>query len=119
MTKRELTAEAELDRERFDRDYGNRGCNCFTGCAPCGWCTHPGNPINQAEDEECWEREPAVPPQLPVTIIDIERSRRCFDMHLPMADPCPRCGGHNMQVGDYVCYGVCSHCETADMLNSI
>lgn len=112
---RTLTLEAELDRERFDRNYRNRGCDCFTGCAPCNWCTHPGNPINQEDDDKCWERETSAVPQTPVTILDMERSDIAFDMYLPMADPCPRCGGHNMVVGDYACYGVCSGCEAKDM----
>lgn len=45
---------AEKDREDFDDYYGDRGCACFIS-APCGCCTHPGNPLNQAEDDDCWE----------------------------------------------------------------
>lgn len=52
---------------------------------------------------------PAEPLQTPVTIIDLERGP-CVDMHLPMADPCPECGGHNMKVGDWACYGICFRC---------
>jgi len=33
----------------------DRGCTCFTGCAPCSWCTHPGNPIGLNECYECWK----------------------------------------------------------------
>lgn len=51
----------------------------------------------------------AEPLQTPVTIIDLERGP-CVAMELPMADPCPACGGHNMKVGDWVCWGVCSFC---------
>lgn len=67
------------------------------------------------------------PPQLPVTILDMERSPvgHTFDMELPMADPCPSCGGFNMRVGDWVCHGSCWPCEEqlhlaleADMLRN-
>lgn len=40
--------------------------------------------------------ETCEPPQTPVTVIDLERSPVCFDMDLPMADPCPSCGGFCM-----------------------
>lgn len=53
------------------------------------------------------------PPQLPVSIIDVDRNVECFAMHLPMQDPCPRCGGFRMQVGDYVCWGFCYACYLA------
>lgn len=45
---------AEEYRERFETHYDGYGCSCFQS-APCGWCTHEGNPLNQAEDEDCWE----------------------------------------------------------------
>lgn len=50
MTRR-LTAEAQADRDDFKhhvREFG--GCACFIS-APCGHCTHPGNPHNQEEDD--------------------------------------------------------------------
>lgn len=50
------------------------------------------------------------PPQTPVTILDLERAKGCFDMELQMADMCPSCGGNCMSVGDYVCWGECYHC---------
>ncbi len=53
---------------------------------------------------------PDEPEQTPVTIIDLERTGRMFDMFLPMADPCPSCGAFNLRVGDYVCWGMCYHC---------
>jgi len=60
-TIKRLTEEARYNRESFEeRDsetgcsLANRGCICFTGCAPCSYCTHPGNPLNQ-EVDECWE----------------------------------------------------------------
>lgn len=50
-----LTPEAEADRIDFHSEYGDGNCYCHLGAAPCGSCTHPGNPINQVEDESCWE----------------------------------------------------------------
>lgn len=51
-----LTQAAEDDRADFHRRYDMGGnCSCHMGHAPCGSCTHPGNPRNQDEDEECWE----------------------------------------------------------------
>lgn len=58
---KQLTEDAQWDRDAFEKrddEYGvslaDRGCICFTGCAPCSYCTHPGNPVNQ-EIDECWE----------------------------------------------------------------
>lgn len=56
---KQLTERAQRDRDSFeasDDEYGrlsDRGCTCFLS-PPCGWCTHPGNPLNQEEDE-AWE----------------------------------------------------------------
>lgn len=50
---RRLTADAEHDRAEYESEH--RGCHCFMGCAPCGDCTHPGNPRNQEEDPDAWE----------------------------------------------------------------
>lgn len=59
---KQLTEAAQYDRDEFnarDHEYGvslaDRGCICFTGCAPCSFCMHPGNPMNQAEDDDAWE----------------------------------------------------------------
>jgi hypothetical protein len=52
----------------------------------------------------------AEPPQLPVTILDIDRAKYCYSMDHFMADMCPNCGGNNMQLGDYVCWGMCYVC---------
>lgn len=67
MTK-QLTEQAENDRAEFYANYAYRGCTCFQ-VAPCGYCTHPGNPLNQEEDETAWEVGPILetvqdPPQL-------------------------------------------------------
>lgn len=56
MSNRELTQEAQDERddyERYLREYG--GCSCHIS-PPCGACTHPGNPLNR-EDDSCWQEE--------------------------------------------------------------
>lgn len=53
---RVLTADAEADRDSFMDNFGDGGCTCFIS-PPCGYCTHPGNPRNQEEDESCWTWE--------------------------------------------------------------
>ena len=52
---------------------------------------------------------PFVPDLIPVSMIDVDRSPP-MSMELPMSDACPSCGGHNMKVGDYVCWGFCYRC---------
>ena len=49
MTRR-LTAEAQAERDYFRSEYRDRGCTCFIS-PPCSHCTHPGNPLNQEEDD--------------------------------------------------------------------
>lgn len=48
--ERVLTPEAQADRDDFDAEDGC--CSCHIS-PPCGYCTHPGNPLNQ-EDDSCW-----------------------------------------------------------------
>ena len=50
--ERILTPAAQADRDDFNWIYADGCCSCFIN-APCGYCTHPGNPANQ-EDESCW-----------------------------------------------------------------
>lgn len=50
-----LTREAQFDRDDFDMSELD-GCTCFIS-PPCNFCTHPGNPRNQDECDECWEPE--------------------------------------------------------------
>lgn len=59
MSARVLTPEAEADRAAFERE-GNC-CSCHVS-PPCSSCTHPGNPLNQDEDDSCWttEEEPTA-----------------------------------------------------------
>lgn len=52
MPMRILTQQADDDRAAFHaQEYG--GCSCFKA-PPCSYCTHPGNPANQDEDDDCW-----------------------------------------------------------------
>lgn len=52
-----MTQAADDDRHDFMREFGSEGsCSCFIS-PPCNSCTHPGNPRNQEEDDECWEPE--------------------------------------------------------------
>lgn len=53
-----LIDEAQAERDAFHSCYGFfGGCSCHS-MPPCGFCTHPGNPTNQEEDESCWREEP-------------------------------------------------------------
>ncbi len=57
-----LTPDAQSDRNDFERRYGYDGnCSCHLS-APCGSCTHHGNPLNQEEDDECWMDDPDAQP---------------------------------------------------------
>lgn len=61
MTK-VLTPDAQSDRDQFEDLYGYGGnCSCHLS-APCGSCTHHGNPFNQEEDDECWMDDPEEQP---------------------------------------------------------
>lgn len=55
---RVLTDEAEAEAADFYMEYGDSGCTCFI-CPPCSSCTHPGNPLNQENDETAWREVPA------------------------------------------------------------
>lgn len=61
MMGKVLTPEAEAERDAFEQEYDDGNCSCHIS-PPCGSCTHPGNPRNQAEDESCWMDEPPAPP---------------------------------------------------------
>lgn len=52
--ERELIPEAQAERDDFEAEYGDGNCACHIN-APCGSCSHPGNPRNQEEDETCWQ----------------------------------------------------------------
>jgi hypothetical protein len=51
---RVLTKEAQAERADFQSEHGTDGnCSCHLS-PPCESCMHPGNPLNQDEDESCW-----------------------------------------------------------------
>ena len=52
--ERVLTPEAQDDRDDFEAQYGDNGdCSCHVS-APCGSCMHPGNPMQQENNDACW-----------------------------------------------------------------
>lgn len=71
--ERQLTEEAQSERRQFESETG--GCYCHTGAAPCGHCTHPGNPLNQEEDDSAWqpvEQHPPAHANLPCVVVIVE-----------------------------------------------
>jgi hypothetical protein len=55
----DLTPEAQDERDDFEARYGFGGnCSCHIS-PPCGSCVHPGNPLNQAEDDAAWRAQAA------------------------------------------------------------
>lgn len=51
---KQLTLAAQADRNAFEADADELGgCSCHLH-PPCSYCTHPGNPANQAENASCW-----------------------------------------------------------------
>lgn len=56
---RELTPEAQADRDDFSDEYRRSCCSCHLS-PPCGYCLHPDNPDNQAECDECWIDVPEI-----------------------------------------------------------
>ena len=52
-----LTPDAQSDRNDFERLFAFVDCCCYLYSGPCARCTHPGNPVIQAEDELCWMEE--------------------------------------------------------------
>jgi hypothetical protein len=51
-----LTDEAETERQDFRTEYGDGNCSCHIS-PQCGSCTHPGNPMNLAEDDSAWVKD--------------------------------------------------------------
>lgn len=99
---RQLTAEAEADRAAFEATYGTTmSCACVTGGEPCERCIHPGNPVNQEEDDECWEEvldftQPGRKAQRARIKRNIERTIRAFvgrRLNRELAD-LMACSGH-------------------------
>lgn len=56
---RVLKEEYQELLEEFEGYYGDTGCNCSViSMPPCGWCTHPGNPLCLDNTVEAWEDPP-------------------------------------------------------------
>lgn len=53
MVRLRLTDDSAADNEDFEAVYGDRGCECFIS-APCGCCTHPGNPLALECNDDAW-----------------------------------------------------------------
>jgi len=53
LVRLHLTDEAQVQEDEFRAHYEHLGCSCHIS-APCGSCTHPGNPMNLAEDDDAW-----------------------------------------------------------------
>jgi hypothetical protein len=85
MNNMRLTEEAELSNLEFFREYGDGNCSCHIS-PPCGSCTHPGNPVNQAEDENCWE------PDLPDAIASMKAADLTTTGHEVHYRACISCG---------------------------
>lgn len=53
----DLIPEAQAERDAFEATFGSEGnCSCHIS-PPCGSCTHPGNPLNQLEDDTAWQHD--------------------------------------------------------------
>ena len=65
---------------------------------------------------EVTELDPLIahPEVFPPSIRDCEMASGCFDMFIPLADPCPGCGAFRMRVGDWVCSGFCDICVSPE-----
>lgn len=72
------------------------------------------NPTDFLEDKDLkWGPLELTPTDTPLTARDIDLAKGCYDMRLPLADICGKCGAFRMCVGDYVCWGFCSICHEA------
>lgn len=56
-----LAEGAQIERDRFSAEYGEGSCSCHLH-PPCGSCVHPGNPLNQAEEDSAWEPDDPLHP---------------------------------------------------------
>jgi len=52
-----LTEEYQAISDSFEFEYGHGGCSCRFD-APCGYCTHPGNPSCLEGTDDAWIRVP-------------------------------------------------------------
>lgn len=70
----ELTDAAFADFEAFLMKYDDGACYCHIS-PPCGYCTHPGNPINLVEDETAWRDNcsPKSEPEAKPDVMDLTK----------------------------------------------
>ncbi len=54
---KDLKPEYQDVADEFEAIYGFSGCCSCHLHPPCGYCTHEGNPLNLAEDDDAWEDE--------------------------------------------------------------
>lgn len=57
--KKHLFPWAQREADEFFEEYGSGNCSCHVR-APCGSCTHPGNPFNLECTEDAWGTESEV-----------------------------------------------------------
>lgn len=57
------------------------------------------------------------PPQVPVSVIDLERAGidRYVHVNTPMSDPCASCGAFRMVAGEWYIFGQCERCEHEEL----
>ena len=48
-----LTPEYQLISDEFQDYYEYHGCSCHNN-PPCGYCVHPGNPLNLEDTPDAW-----------------------------------------------------------------
>ena len=82
---RRLTEAAQADRDAFNSYARDSGCACHS-MPPCGYCTHPGNPANQDEDERCWENGYTKEEALWYAICQMRRAARMLDLEETQLD---------------------------------
>jgi len=56
-TKLVLKEKYQELSDEFESHYEDMGCSCHIN-PPCGYCTHPGNPICLESEGDVWERVP-------------------------------------------------------------
>lgn len=75
-----LAEWAEEEYFAFSSEYERRGCTCFIS-PPCGYCTHPGNPLNLEETDDAW-----VPDLVGAEGIALELLRALGGIGLPITN---------------------------------
>jgi len=76
---RRLTEAAQRDRDAFNEYARDSGCGCHSH-PPCSYCTHPGNPMNQDENETAWEDVYTKDEALWYACCQMRRAARMLDL---------------------------------------